>query len=352
MPILLARDKNNKIRYWSVEVVDGSKVVRKYGQIDGKETVNEYTVDKGKGGRTITQQAHLEAASYEKKQRDAGFSEQLAEGPTLLPMLANKWEDRIEYIHDPFFVQPKLDGIRMMVGVRNGEFIMMSRTGKRIVSRHVESELKPLLREGEFVDGENYTREKTFEELSGECRLKTINESIKFHAFDFFSLDKLDEPFSERTKNLFQRFQGLKHVILVTTEILDKKKVINAKHDQYVSEGYEGIMIRDARGRYELADRSNHLLKYKYFQTKEYEIIEAEQDKDQGVIWLCSGLAKCWGDDEIVFRVRPTGTLEKRRAWYLKRQEYIGKDLTVQFQNLTAQGIPRFPVGIAIRDYE
>jgi DNA ligase-1 len=131
---LFARDKNGKVRQWSIDVVvanGDTKVVRRYGQVDGKETVNEYTIEKGKAGRTILQQACLEAASYEKKQRDAGFAEILTEGPTLLPMLANKWEDRIEYISEPFFVQPKLDGVRMLVGVRNGEFIMMSRTGKR-----------------------------------------------------------------------------------------------------------------------------------------------------------------------------------------------------------------------------
>jgi len=31
---------------------------------------------------------------------------------------------------------------------------------------------------------------------------------------------------------------------------------------------------------------------------------------------------------------------------------YIGKQLTVRAQELTNEGIPRFPVGISIRDYE
>jgi hypothetical protein len=36
----------------------------------------------------------------------------------------------------------------------------------------------------------------------------------------------------------------------------------------------------------------------------------------------------------------------------LVRGDYIGKDLTVQFFELTDDGVPRFPVGIAVRDYE
>ena len=32
--------------------------------------------------------------------------------------------------------------------------------------------------------------------------------------------------------------------------------------------------------------------------------------------------------------------------------KYMGKMLTVKYQNLTDLGVPRFPVGIAFRDYE
>jgi DNA ligase-1 len=32
--------------------------------------------------------------------------------------------------------------------------------------------------------------------------------------------------------------------------------------------------------------------------------------------------------------------------------EYVGKKLTIRFQELTDEGLPRFPVGIAFRDYE
>jgi DNA ligase-1 len=32
--------------------------------------------------------------------------------------------------------------------------------------------------------------------------------------------------------------------------------------------------------------------------------------------------------------------------------ELIGKRLTVRYQELTDGGVPRFPVGVAVRDYE
>jgi len=62
-------------------------------------------------------------------------------------------------------------------------------------------------------------------------------------------------------------------------------------------------------------------------------------------IWICK-------TGEQHFSVKPEGTLEKRREYLSEKEKYIGKQLTVRFQNLTAIGVPRFPVGVVIRDYE
>ena len=62
-------------------------------------------------------------------------------------------------------------------------------------------------------------------------------------------------------------------------------------------------------------------------------------------IWICK-------TGEQHFSVKPEGTLEKRREYLVEKEKYIGKQLTVRFQNLTAIGVPRFPVGVVVRDYE
>jgi ATP-dependent DNA ligase len=359
-PTLYALDKSGKERYWTViaEERDNSVfVTRRYGQIGGKETETSTEIKAGKNiGRsnetTRLQQAQLEAKSLWKKQVEAGYVEDLkkVDKLVLLPMLANKWEDKAKYISEPFYVQPKLDGVRMLVGKRNGQFVAISRTGKPVKMPHVEAELSPRLKEGEFLDGENYTPNLTFEQITGMCRTQDGHsglEEIKFHIFDYFHIDRLDEPFDQRIVHT-GRFDGLKHSTVVSTEILKSKNQVQAKHDEYAGRGYEGIMIRDCKGPYLLANRSNHLLKFKAFQTEEYKIVGAEEGKgrDAGtVIWICEGPAG-------KFSVRPKGTFEDRTKWFRNSVSYIGKDLTVQFQNLTNGGIPRFPVGLAIRDYE
>jgi DNA ligase-1 len=42
--------------------------------------------------------------------------------------------------------------------------------------------------------------------------------------------------------------------------------------------------------------------------------------------------------------------MEKRREWFNAGAKYIGKSLTVVYQELTEEGKPRFPVGKAVRD--
>ena len=116
---------------------------------------------------------------------------------------------------------------------------------------------------------------------------------------------------------------------------------------QFISEGYEGAMLRNSAGLYKQNTRSNDLQKYKEFQEEEYKIVGFAQGegRDAGsVIWTCEtpGGTK--------FNVRPRGTMEYRRELYMNGSNYIGSLLTVIFQELSEYGVPRFPVGKCIRD--
>ena len=73
---------------------------------------------------------------------------------------------------------------------------------------------------------------------------------------------------------------------------------------------------------------------------------EGEGHEKGLVIWTCKT------KDGKKFNVRPRGTHEERAALFKEAGNYVGKKLTVRFQELTGDGIPRFPVGITFRDYE
>ena len=107
-------------------------------------------------------------------------------------------------------------------------------------------------------------------------------------------------------------------------------------------------MLRASKGLYKNV-RSVDLLKYKEFFDDEYEVVgfkEGEGGEKGCVLWTCKT------EKGTTFHCRPRGTREDRTELFQKGASYIGKKLTVRFQELTDDGIPRFPVGIAFRDYE
>ena len=100
-------------------------------------------------------------------------------------------------------------------------------------------------------------------------------------------------------------------------------------------------MVRLLDSPYEPGKRSMGLLKLKKMEKEEYEIVDRVRDKEGGLVWVCAT------EDGKRFKVKPAG--EKKKY---EEHPQSGKLLTVQFQELTKHGVPRFPVGLAVRDYE
>lgn len=370
---LFTRDKSGKPRVWRVEVLEtpgGTAILRRsYGQLGGKITSVEKEITQGKNlGRanetTPLIQAKQEAQSLYDKQLNEGYVRDLEndDTPKFFPMLAHNWEDREKYVKTPFYVQPKLDGVRMLVGKFQGELLMLSRTGKRVQHLdHIREELQGILQDGEFLDGESYNHTKSFEDITGMCRT-TLESSareknlrdIQFHVFDCFQYGNTNVPFFQRLNKLKDMFENntFEHIKLVPTyEINDKDQVELRVNPDFVRLGYEGTIVRNKMGNYQLNERSNNLLKYKSFKTDEYRIVGAEEagGRDKGtVVWVCETTK---GQR---FRVRPRGTQEERRRYWSERGRWTTGShlLTVQYQDETKGGVPRFPVGLGLRDYE
>jgi ATP-dependent DNA ligase len=319
MERLIKKDKNGSQRFTDIRVEDlgdGTADIVKSTGVVGTDKVSVSRVNVKTG--------------YEKAlgRAQTMWNNEKTRCTQILPMLANKWEDRQKYISEPFYVQPKLDGVRLIVSNKG----CFSRTGKPVEG---VDHLARGLKDGEYLDGECYAPNKTFEEITSMFKMNP--KDLEFHIFDYFDVNRPELTFEER-----------KDRITVDTFLVNKKSEVQGYHDLFVNQGHEGIMIRDASSTYEIGKRSNYLLKYKAFQTDEYEIVDVKEGtgREKGTaIWVCKV-----GDQH--FSVKPEGTLEVRKQFLVEKDKYIGKQLTVRYQNLTALGIPRFPVGVAIRDYE
>ena len=328
MERLIKQDKYGHDRYIDIKVED-----LKDGTADIVKTSGIVGSDKFSESRTNVKTGYEKAL----KRAQTMWNNEHTKCNQVLPMLANKWEDRKKYISQPFYVQPKLDGVRLLVSKDGG----ISRTGKVVPGTEI---LGKGLEEGQYVDGEAFDPNLNFEELTST--FKTDPLKLKFHVFDFFDLKKLDMTFEER----WEKVKSLKnsHYEYVETTLVMLREHVPMVHKKHVEEGHEGTMIREASSVYEVGQRSNYLLKFKDFQTEEYPIVDVKEGtgREKGTaIWVCKV-------GEQHFSARPEGTLEVRKKFLEEKDKYIGKQLTVRFQNLTALGVPRFPIGVVVRDYE
>ena len=356
-----------KIKEWSISVYQGNntafiKRIHGYQGCKMQENIKEITKGKNIGKKNETtplQQAMNEAKSFWKKQVDTGYVQDIDnltnQSQTILPMLAHDFHKRGKDITFPCYVQPKLDGVRLLVKIEpNNQITFLSRTGKVIENfDHIKQDIQSLKPQSQtiYLDGELFTFDIPFEEISGLFRKQEKTkqtELLKFHIFDIHTED--ERPFTERMMYLKKYLnKKLKSIIVVETLECDSIESIQEFHSKYMLEMYEGLIIRNKLGLYKPNYRSKDLQKYKEFMDEEFEIVGAQSGV--GLEQDCA-IFTCKTKDGKTFAVRPRGTRELRKEYLKNIKELIGKQLTVRYQNLSEQGIVRFGVGIAIRDYE
>jgi DNA ligase-1 len=354
----------------SPPTIEAYKIETKHGEKGGNLVTHTTIVKTGKAGRTTLEQAALEATRKWTDKRDKdlyvteGYEvESSYKEPAIRPMLAQTYIPTKITLKFPVFSQRKYDGIRCLAYKKvatNGEtfeICLESRKGTPFIGfERLKEELRnlPLWDKGVYLDGELYTPDLPFETISGLVRKKGSEnseerEQIQYHIYDIYSASVSSLGFRERNDILEGILKNTRldgRVRKVASDVVSCERDIKRLHDLYVTEGYEGIMLRCANGIYEPDKRSKNLFKYKEFMEEEFRIVgytEGEGVEEGLVIWQCEI------SDGRIFGVRPRGTHQMRRKWFLNADKMVGKNLTVIFQEYTDGGIPRFPVGKAVR---
>ena len=288
------------------------------------------------------------------------------------PMLAKDWHGITGSSSDtPVLVQPKLDGVRMLALVLPGGrgVRLFSRTGgsfdhlagvvfsgeclKAVASGHT-------LAPGTLLDGELYVHGVGFQSIVSAVKDRALSgplvPRLMYHVYDAIlpGAAGASAPYAVRHAAIaavVERAGPSCRLTLVPT-VSTRMSDVEAQHDRWTGQGYEGVMVRDPDAPYQSGRRSPSLLKYKRFQDAEFVIVGHEEatGKDRGtVVFVCAAATKY---KNKTFRVRPTGTRAERAAMLRDAPALLGKRITVRFQGLTDCGLPRFPVGVALRDYE
>lgn len=370
LPTLYKKTSTGAIQFWEIftnVASNGAEIRTKYGQL-GTDSP-QYTVDlisKGKNvGKknetTPEQQADAEAKAKHEKQLKKGYVDSIeaAEAGTLdesieggiVPMLAHKFAEQAHKIKYPAYVQPKLDGIRCIAILKDGKCTLWSRTRKPITSMpHIISEIEKNFSEDIVLDGELYNQEfkSNFEHIVHLVRQEEPDEKhtdVQYHVYDVVN----SEEFCKRTAIIERYFEKqFDYLKRVNTFIMleDEHKYF---FDEFVKGGYEGAMVRNAHSLY-VNKRSYDLQKVKEFDDGEFKIIGITEGRGKlagHAIFVC---VDSKGDE---FEAKMKGDTSKLKEYFDNHSLWQGKQLTVQYQGLTgAKKVPRFPVAIAIRDYE
>jgi ATP-dependent DNA ligase len=370
-PKLYHKDSTGKIRVWWMEQ-DGHGYRTNSGINDGQIVTSNWSVVEGKclgqaNATTSTEQAKKEILAKYKKQKESGYFERIEDVDKTTffePMLAHKY---LDYRHSMgwskgAYVSPKLDGVRCII-TKAGAF---SRTGKPFVSfPHITRELKPLfdMECGLVLDGEIYTHRlnKDFNKIISLAKktkptAEDLVESEKFLQYWVFDMPSLGGEFADRwgkmiscvIKYTLRGFIG-KHINLLPHILIHKESDVEMYLQQWLIEGYEGIMINTFDGLYE-HKRSQNLLKYKLFIDEEFEISDITEGigNRSGMF----GRAILKNKSGKFFESNARGTEEFYKQLLRDKSKLKGKMATVRYQNLTPDGVPRFPVIVTIRDYE
>ena len=379
LPVLYKKTSTGAIQYWKIWTEKSNQgfkmypcIVTEYGQL-GTDSP-QITYDHIKEGKNVgrknetsaTEQADAEAQAKWEKQKKKGYVEnvddahdervdEIIEGG-VVPMLAQKFSDHSKKIKYPVFIQPKLDGIRCIAVLKKGKCTLWSRTRKRIKScPHIVAEIEKRFVDDIILDGELYNHQyKTnFEQIVSLVRQDKKPDprctEVQYHVYDLVN----DQTFENRFKTLRNAFTignpEFQYLRLVTT-VTGSEDDVSVYFANFKDRGYEGAMLRNADSFY-VNKRSYDLQKVKEFDDGEFDIVGIEEGR--GKLAGHVGAFICRTDDERQFSAKMSGDTDKLRDYFEDHSLWEGKKLTVQYQGLTgAEGVPRFPVGVAIRDYE
>ena len=342
------KDSTGNIRYLSISteeniIIQESGIVGTISPIFNRSSCEAKNISKA-NATTAIEQAILEANSKIAEKMRLGYFETFIEAKEkggkdfLLPMLAKDFKKELKKVTYPCYVQPKLDGMRSL-GTEDDGF--MSRTGKVIdtLGHIVLANLNDAV-----LDGELYAHGISFQENMKLIKKYRAGETekVKYHVYDIV----MDAPFIQRYEKISELIADNPNIELVPTHIANNELEVAFFHAQFISQGYEGTMVRHSKEGYAVNKRSSQLLKYKDFLDEIYEVIDvnpSESRPEQGVVMcLCKKTQETFSTGMKFSHI-------EREEILINKQNYIGQKAEIRFFEYTDKGLPRFPVCVGFR---
>lgn len=246
--------------------------------------------------------------------------------------LANPYNPDKKYKVSSWYASPKFDGVRAVFIPETGFFTRNNKPiyGLQSMAEVLETECEKrgLL----FVDGELIVENGSFQ--ASQSAVMAANHPckgmIEFHVFaaggEFGGTEDMLQILPNRPEAKILRVSSEK--------IPNTCEAVYEACRKFTAQGYEGVVLRHPDIPY-YEGRSNHLLKYKFFNEAELKIVGAQEGEGRLVGTLGSLIVEGEINGVKVRSSVGTGLTDNDRKALYADGELIGKILTVNYQALT-----------------
>lgn len=398
---LVSKDSKGKIRVVEISY-EGNEATRIYtiyrytGQFEGKMTKQpEIIVDRGKATRNIHEQVELQFNALVKGYKDKGYieleneidnysSEELyklfGDAPAgtngvVKPMLA-KQADKVtktNIFDKKWIASRKIDGLRCIIYLGDdGKLHTSSRGATNYDSAMFEILTHPALiklfknNKGLMLDGECYHHGYTLQQINSIARTQKVAKDLEILQFYWYDIVDLNNPFKTRLakmKSLASELKEYGSEISWEPDRVFKENELRIQfvpqvevsgwdnmmklHNEYVSEGWEGLVIRDPERPYKPNGRTNDMIKIKVYKDDCFKVVgkEAGLRGSEDMVFIMQM------PDGRTFKAKPFGDREQKQEYWINFEEkYNGHIGECKFFYYSDDGIPLQPAFKAFRD--
>ncbi len=395
---LISRDTKGKIRIAviSYELIKEENnryfiIHRISGQLGGKRTNQpDIIVDRGKATRNLWEQVDLQFNHLVKEKKDKGYREvtkdpeeyMISELEGILghivtnqdnvpkPMLA-KQVDKVtntKIFEKEWYASRKIDGLRALIYMgKDGELHTASRGAMNYDAAMYEilsnKTLIKVFKEypGLIMDGECYHHGYSLQQLNSIAR--TQKTAVDYEVLQFYWYDIVDanSTFDERwalmqdiSDELHLEFEpekefkdGELRIQFVPQILVSGYDNMIKLHNDYVEDGWEGLVIRDPDRVYRPNGRTNDMIKIKIYRDDLFKVIDYELGLrgSEDMVFIMEL------PDGRTFKAKPLGDRAQKEE-YVKNFNslYKGHMCECKFFYYSDDGIPLQPAAKAFRD--
>ena len=375
--ILYKRNSNGKPVSWDIKK-DNNKIIIYHGLVGGKILIESFQPERNIDSEISSRikQKRKEGYKYLFEIYDNAPNEindnniksyletylprfNTTENDFILPMLCKTLESNKPFTKNDYGGQWKINGLRCLIGAvktndlfHNYKFIYQSREGiiwslpfmDELLYNIIPTEIIDMLIDyGAYLDGEIYLPGYTVNEINSFVKNNTTKQHklLQFWCYDIAVPDMIYSSrrnillthfnkYISYIRNKNQHYNNVNRFVLLEETPVNNIETATTLRDNFVSLGFEGIVVRNYNTEYGYDKRNVNMMKYKPLYDGKFVILDIIPE---GV--RRSNLPKfiCKNDiNEGTFEATIKGSFSEQEQYLINKDKYIGKLLFIEYR--------------------